>query len=238
VVADQRRVDSIVTGEHMRPTISDPFQGATGVRHHEVLLSKRDASPELLVKELQHRIRNLLSVVQCMVINTQAKTADDYREALTARLETLSDAYGLIESAREHHVPLAKLLVQTLKPHPTIPNDRIVLSGPNVALEPRLALSLHLIFHELATNASKHGALTSTSGVVEVLWDILPHGDGQALAVQWRELGGPEVRKPRHRGFGMRLISKALSEAQVDVDFAPAGLVCRLLAEIDPSSAL
>jgi two-component sensor histidine kinase len=92
-----------------------------------------------------------------------------------------------------------------------------------------------MIFHELATNASKHGALTSTSGVVEVIWDILTDDSSQALTVQWRERGGPEVTKPRHKGFGMRLISKVLSGAQVDMDFAPAGLVCRLLVEIDPS---
>ncbi|WP_284273944.1 sensor histidine kinase [Bradyrhizobium iriomotense] len=170
------------------------------------------------VKELQHRIRNLLSVVQCIAINTEAKTTDDHRDALTVRLAALSDAYGLIESAHEHHVPLAKLLVRALRPHFTIPDHRIVLSGPDVVLETRLALSLYMIFHELATNATKHGALTSTSGAVEMLWDILPHGGGQALAMQWRESGGPKVRKPRHRGFGMRLISKALSEAQVDLD--------------------
>ena len=166
------------------------------------------------------------------------KTADDYREALTARIAALSDAHGLIESAPEHRVSLAKLLERTLKPHSTIPNDRIILSGPDIILEPRFALSLHMIFHELATNATKHGALTSTSGAVEVLWDFLPQSSGQALAVQWREQGGPEVTTPPHKGFGMRLISKALSGAQVEMDFAPAGLVCRLLVEIDPSSAL
>ena len=95
-----------------------------------------------------------------------------------------------------------------------------------------------MIFHELATNACKHGALTSTSGAVEVIWDILADGSSQAVAVQWREQGGPEVTKPQHKGFGLRLISKALSGAQVDMDFAPAGLVCRLLVEIDPSSVL
>jgi two-component sensor histidine kinase len=219
----------------MRPTISDPFRGATGVLRHGVLFSKRDASPELLVKELQHRIRNLLSVVQCFVINTEAKTADDYREALTARLATLSDAYNFIESAREHRVSLAKLLERTLKPYATLPNDRILLAGPDIILEPRLALSLHMSFHELATNASKHGALTSTSGAVEVIWDVLIDGSCHALAVQWREHGGPFVSKPKHKGFGMRLISKVLSGAQVDMDFAPAGLVCRLLVKIDPS---
>jgi two-component sensor histidine kinase len=64
-----------------------------------------------------------------------------------------------------------------------------------------------MIFHELATNASKHGALTSTSGVVEVIWDILTDGSSQALALQWREQGGPEVAKRQHKGFGLRLIS-------------------------------
>lgn len=219
----------------MRPTISDPLHGATGVLPYEILLAKPDASPELLVRELQHRIRNLLTVVQCFVLNTEANTADDYREALTARIATLSDAYNLIESAREHRVALAELLERTLKPHSMLPSDRILLAGPDIILEPRFALSLHMIFHELATNASKHGALTSTSGVVEVIWDILTDDSNQALTVQWRERGGPEVTKPRHKGFGMRLISKVLSGAQVDMDFAPAGLVCRLLVEIDPS---
>jgi two-component sensor histidine kinase len=67
-----------------------------------------------------------------------------------------------------------------------------------------------MIFHELATNASKHGALMTMSGAVEVLWDIRSDGEGHALAVQWCEHGEPEVRKPRHKGFGLRLISKVL----------------------------
>ena len=211
----------------MRSTISESFQREAGIL-------RDDASPELLVRELQHRIRNLLGVVQCFVVNTEAKTADDYREALTARIAALSDACDLIESG-EHRVSFARLLERTLKPHSTLSTGRILLAGPEVILEPRLALSLHMIFHELATNASKYGALTSASGVVEVLWDFLPRGGGQALAVQWREHSGPEVRKPRHKGFGMRLISKALSGAQIDMDFAPTGLLCRLLVEIDPS---
>jgi two-component sensor histidine kinase len=219
----------------MRPTISDSFERATEIPHYEVGHSERTASLELLIRELQHRIRNLLTVVQCFVNNTEANTTDDYRVALMGRLANLSDAYSLIESTRENRVALADLLDQTLKPHATFLNDRIIAGGPDIVLEPRLALSLHMIFHELATNASKHGALTSTSGGIEVLWDVRSDGEGQALAVQWREHGGPEVHKPRHKGFGLRLISKVLSGAEVDLDFAPAGLLCRLLVEIDPS---
>ena len=219
----------------MRPTISESFERATAIPHYEVAHSERNAPLELLVRELQHRIRNLLTVVQCFVNSTEASTADDYRFALMARLANLSDAYSLIESARENRVSLAELLDRTLKPHATVLKDRILVGGPDIVLEPRLALSLHMFFHELATNASKHGALTSTSGGIEVLWDVRSHGEGHALAVQWREHGGPEVRKPRHKGFGLRLISKVLSGAQVDMDFAPAGLLCRLLVEIEPS---
>src|SRR5580692_7439058 len=219
----------------MGPTLSDSLEPASAIRHLDVTHSKRDASLELLVRELQHRIRNLLTVVQFFVNNTEAGTADDYRVALTARIASLSDAYNLIESARENRVSLAELLDRTLKPHATFLKDRILVAGPDIVLEPRLALSLQMIFHELATNASKHGALTSTSGGVEVLWNVRSDGEGHALAVQWREHGGPEVRKPRYKRFGLRLISKALSGSQVEMDFAPAGLFCRLQVEIDPS---
>jgi two-component sensor histidine kinase len=219
----------------MGPTISDSLKAESAIRHLGVTPSKRDESLDLLVRELQHRIRNLLTIVQCFVNNTEASTAEDYRVALTARIVNLSDAYNLIERARENRVSLAELLERTLLPHTTFLKDRIFVAGPDIVLEPRVALSLHMIFHELATNASKHGALASTSGAVEVLWDVRSDGENHALAVQWREHGGPEVRKPRHKGFGLRLISKVLSGAQVEMDFAPAGLLCRLLVEIDPS---
>jgi len=197
--------------------------------------SRCDASLNLLLRELQHRIRNLLTVVQCLVIQTESSTADGYRDALTARLSALSDAYGLIESTSDHRVTLTDLLKRTLKPYAEVRRGRIRAAGPDVVLETPLVLSLHMVFHELATNASKHGALASTSGAVEVLWDILLNGNDRTLAVQWREHGGPEVRKPQHKGFGLRLISKVLPGARVEVDFAPAGLVCRLLIEIRPS---
>jgi two-component sensor histidine kinase len=219
----------------MGPTISDSLEAASAIRHLDAAHPKRDASLDLLVRELQHRIRNLLTVVQCFVNSTEASTADDYRFALMARIANLSDAYSLIESTRENRVSLVELLDRTLKPHATFLKDRILVGGPDIVLEPRLALSLHMIFHELATNASKHGALTSTSGAVEVLWDIRSDGEGHALAVQWREHGGPEAGKPRHYGFGLRLISKLLSGAQVDMDFTPAGLLCRFLVEIHPT---
>jgi two-component sensor histidine kinase len=222
----------------MRLIISDSFQDENTILSSRGTRSESEASLELVVAELQHRIRNLLSVVECVVTSTDAGTANDYRKAIAARIEALSDAYGLIENARERRVSLGMLLERTLAPHAAPPNDRIVLAGPDIFLAPHLALSLHLVFHELATNASKYGALSAASGSVEVCWDILATSDKRAVAIQWCERGGPRVRKPPQKGFGMRLIAKALSGSRVDMDFAPAGLVCRILLEIDPPTVL
>lgn len=88
----------------MMPTVSDRFRGTSATRCHKSLPPENDNSLELLLKELQHRIHNLFSVVQCLITNIEADTADDYRFALTARIASLSDAYRLIESSREHRV--------------------------------------------------------------------------------------------------------------------------------------
>jgi two-component sensor histidine kinase len=216
----------------MRQTVTDTFRDRSPRPAYELLAPERDESLELLVRELQHRMRNLLSIVQCFVTNTEAGTADDYRAALTTRIATLSDAYNMIQDAREHRVSLASLLKRTLMPHAMFPSDRVILAGPDVTLDPHVALSLHMVIHELATNASKHGALRSASGTIEVLWDLPAELDEEALAIQWRERGGPRVSKPKRRGFGTQLIARALSRARVDLDFAPDGLVCRLLLEL------
>jgi two-component sensor histidine kinase len=223
-------------GEDMR-SASDSLQAASAsLRHYGS--SDRDVAPELVVKELQHRIRNVLSVVQCLVVNTEAGSADELRTALASRIDNLSDAYQLIEAASAHRVTLARLLEQTLRPHAGRGNERAISIGPDITLDSHLALPLQMVFHELATNASKHGCLRTTSGSIEVLWDIIPRLGGRTLAIQWRERGGPEVRKPQYKGFGLRLITKALPGALINVDFAPAGLVCRILLEVEPPGSL
>jgi two-component sensor histidine kinase len=219
-------------GLHMRHTVIDSFHDGSRRAHYERIAPIRDDSLELVVRELQHRMRNILSVVLCFVNNTDANTTADFRAALSARIATLSDAHRMIESAREQRVFLAGLLERTLEPHAMFHKGRILLAGPDLALEPHIALSMHVIIRELATNASKYGALTSTAGAVEVIWESPPYLGGQGLAIQWRERGGPRVSKPEHRGFGTQLIARALPDAQVDLDFAPDGLVCRLLLDL------
>ena len=220
----------------MRRTVIESLHDGSGRPHYERIGPFRDDSLELLVGELQHRMRNILSVVLCFVNNTDANTTADFRAALSARIVTLSDACSMIESAGEQRVSFAGLLERTLKPHAMSHKGRILLAGADLMLEPHIALSMHIIIHELATNASKYGALTSTTGAVEVIWESPPYRGGHGLAVQWRERGGPRVARPERRGFGTQLIAKALPGAQVDLDFAPDGLVCRLLIDLGQTS--
>ncbi|MET4220780.1 two-component sensor histidine kinase [Bradyrhizobium sp. LB7.2] len=177
---------------HMRRTEVCSFHNES----YEGAAPMRDEALELVVRELQHRMRNLLSVVLCFVNNTDADAPSDFRAALSARIAALSDACRIIEGAHERAVSLAALLERTLKPHAMFHRGRIVFAGPDLALEPHIALSLHVIIHELATNASKYGALTSIGGAVEISWDSPSCFGGRGHAIQWLERGGPRVRKP------------------------------------------
>ncbi|WP_050629787.1 HWE histidine kinase domain-containing protein [Bradyrhizobium viridifuturi] len=221
----------------MRRTTTSLLQGGSDRADYERAVPIRNESLELVVRELQHRMRNILSIVLCFVNHTDASTTADFRAALSARIMTLSDACRTIEAAREQRVSLAWILERTLKPHAMCRKRRILLAGPDLTLEPHIALSLHVIFHELATNASKHGALISTAGAVEVTWESPLYLGGQGLAIRWRESGGPRVTKPERRGFGVQLIARVLPGAQIDLDFAPEGLVCRLLIDLGQAPA-
>lgn len=221
----------------MRPilvheTQCDPARDLISTTDNRIRLDRSDPALSLLVRELQHRIRNLLSVVQCFVIQTDSQTTAQYRAALLSRLSNLSEAYGLIERTKAHRTVLPHLLEMTLKPFAIAEPDRITASGPDVELEPKLSLALHVAFHELATNACKYGALSSNSGQVTVIWEMLSGPAGQMLAVQWSERGGPPVTEPDRKGFGLRLVTKVIPDASVKLTFDKAGLICWMLVPV------
>lgn len=195
-----------------------------------------DCPHSLLIRELQHRIRNLLTLVQYLVNQTHSATVPAYREALLAQIGNLADASDLIESPHERRISLDALLSRTLKPYMAACDDRFCSSGPNVDLGPRLGLALHMIFHELVTNACKYGALASLSGRVEIYWSLQQDAAGRKLALQWRERDGPEVCGPQRSGFGLNLVTKALANAEVELRFERTGVVCQMLIEIDKFS--
>ncbi len=183
---------------------------------------------ELVSRELQHRISNLLAVV--MAIARQSfKPADAASlEAFSLRLLALSTAQKLLIDSETRAASMAEVVAESLAPH-GLEDDRVAISGPEVALDGRRAHALTLALHELATNAIKYGALSVESGWVEIVWS---NEDGRFEMI-WQEHEGPPVAQPTRKGFGSILVSRNLGVAfggEVTLDFQPSGFTCRLSA--------
>jgi two-component sensor histidine kinase len=191
---------------------------------------------KLLIDELNHRVRNTLAVVQSIARQTLAGHAGaEARQAFEERLYALAAAHSIL--TREHWTAadLREVIVSSAGSQAS---DRINLDGPPVALSPSVAVTLSLALHELGTNASKYGALSNDTGRVEVVWAL----DGPRrtrLKLRWEEIDGPPVAPPRRKGFGTRLLQRALSAelgGSARLEFAPAGVICELECEIGNGS--
>jgi len=181
---------------------------------------------KLLVDELNHRVKNSLATVQAIAHQTLRTTGtpEAFREAFEARLLALSATHDLLTAANWRAAALRDVLLVELRPFGA---DRYAADGPGVDLSPSEAVAFGLVFHELATNAAKYGALSAPGGRVDVSWTH----DGGRLALTWTESGGPAVSPPTRRGFGSRLIERSLQGqlgGEAHLEFAPGGLVCRL----------
>ncbi len=188
------------------------------------LAAERD---QLLMAELDHRVKNTIANIQALVLQTSrgARSLTGFVEGLEGRIQSMAKAHSLLSQSRWEGVSIENLLIEELRPYMEGAND-VVLSGPEVQLTPKSALSLSLAVHELATNAAKFGALGRPGGRVTVSWRLTPD-DG--LDLDWRETGGPLVRPPTHRGFGTTLIERALAMETggiAVVRYKPAGVEC------------
>jgi two-component sensor histidine kinase/DNA-binding response OmpR family regulator len=177
----------------------------------------------LLVREVDHRARNALAVVQSIVRLTRAESTEAYIAAVEGRITALSRAHVLLSESRWQGANLSRLLDEELAPYRRSEIEKIVTNGPAVFLEPATAQILALTLHELATNAAKYGALSSTVGRVRLSWQVAP----SHLELQWVETDGPSVQPPHSKGYGTRVISAGV-ERQLDgcatFDWHPKGL--------------
>jgi two-component sensor histidine kinase len=181
----------------------------------------------LLVLELQHRVKNTLAVVQALAVQTFAAVGDfrGFKDAFTDRLVALGRAHNLLSQAAWSEVSLETLIRATVEPFLGPERQRLSTTGDSLALPADLVVDLALCLHELATNATKHGALSHADGRVTVEWRRL---GADRVELQWRERDGPAVAPPSRRGFGSRLLERGLSRRvrpQVAMSFEPTGLV-------------
>jgi len=163
---------------------------------------RSEAARDLLMREVDHRARNMLTVIQSIVHLTQASDMAGYKQIVGGRINALARAQGSLASRRWEGALVADVLNEELA---TVGKaDAYQLDGPAILLAPEKVQPLSMVIHELATNAAKYGAFSTQAGQVRVVWAQEP---GRVVRVIWREAGGPPVQPPSRRGFGSKLIS-------------------------------
>jgi len=187
----------------------------------------------LLMSELSHRVRNILTVIQAVARHTlrSSPRTEDFVDRFEGRLGALANTHTLLVESEWKGADLGELARQQLEPHLSDDADRLHIEGEPVLLPADLATPFGLVLHELATNAAKYGALSTPSGRVGVSWTVA-RGSPRHLRFEWKETGGPLVRRPTSSGFGSTLIDSAITGAKVKHELTREGLVCTIDVEL------
>jgi PAS domain S-box-containing protein len=193
---------------------------------------RHEEHTQLLMREIDHRAKNLLAVVLSIARQTAATKPDDFIARFGDRIQALSASQDLLVQNAWNGVDITALVHSQLAHFQDLIGTRIALKGPPVFLSASAAQTIGMALHELSTNAGKYGALSNGDGRLEVEWSFeRAEGDEQAFVMSWREEGGPPVMAPARRGFGLTVIERVAREtldAQVDLDFVVTGLSWRL----------
>jgi light-regulated signal transduction histidine kinase (bacteriophytochrome)/CheY-like chemotaxis protein len=192
--------------------------------------ARANAHQETLIAELNHRVRNILSLIRGLISQTRdsALSADAFVTTLDDRVQALARAHDQLTAERWGPARLIDLILTETHAYLGEKRDRIALDGPNVLIDPTAFTALALVVHELVTNAAKYGAL-SDGGNVRLAWTV--DADG-SLKIHWREAGGPRVSLPKRKGFGSTIIEKSIPYdlgGRADVSYAPAGFAAEFV---------
>jgi two-component sensor histidine kinase len=190
---------------------------------------------DLLVEELNHRVKNTLAILQSIAAQTFRSASRPERDKFEGRLRALAEAHNLLSTEKWQGSELQDVVGRVLQPYLFTNPERVRMFGPKVPLAPRLAVVLSMILHEIATNAAKYGALSNETGTVSLDWEILEEDAKQKLRLIWTETGGPPVSAPVQRGFGSRLIERSARDqlgGEATVDFLPRGVVYTVMVAL------
>jgi two-component system CheB/CheR fusion protein len=227
-------LDSDRRPQHLISAVLDITQQKLAMQHVELMLD-----------ELNHRVKNTLATVQAIALQTLAKAPDleSFKTAFSARLLALSNTHHLLAADAWTGARLHDIVAGELAPYQREDGgggERVHVEGEEVLLSPKLALALSMAIHELATNAIKYGALSTGSGRVDIGWQLKAEGRHDRLQLQWVESGGPPVQASVRRGFGTRLITEGLAyelNGEASLQYEKTGVSCRIdvpLSEVAP----
>jgi PAS domain S-box-containing protein len=196
----------------------------------------------LLVRELHHRVKNMLATVQAIMGSTArvSMTIEEFQHAFTGRILALARTHSSLAEDQWQSISIRTLLSNELDPYDDGSPQRVRLDGAPVQLPASIALPLGMAFHELTTNAVKHGALSALGGGIAVSWTLAADQHIRELAIEWVESGGPAIGPPTRKGFGSQLLERALKNqigARATITFAPDGVRAHVVVPLPDERA-
>ncbi|MBX9776517.1 MAG: response regulator [Xanthobacteraceae bacterium] len=210
---------------------------ASGVTIDITELKEAEARRSLLVREVDHRARNALAIVQSIVRMTKSNSIDTYVSTVEGRIAALSTAHALLAESRWEGASLNRLVDEELAPYRSGDVERIAIAGPAVFLKPETAQIVAMVLHELCTNAAKYGALSDAAGKVRLHWKC----EQNKLSLQWEETGGPRLTSPpTNRGYGSKVIIASIQKqlgGTATFDWRPQGLSFTMEISIGDAAA-
>jgi light-regulated signal transduction histidine kinase (bacteriophytochrome)/CheY-like chemotaxis protein len=218
-------LDDLRTAEHLCGSLREVFFKKPDSA--DLNRVEESAKHEMLIAELNHRVRNILGLVRGMVSQSHDGVAhvEDFIESISGRIQALAHAHDQITAVQWADAPLRKLVEAEAMAYLMPGRDRLIAIGPGVLLNPYSFPTVALVIHELTTNSAKHGALSTLAGHVVIEWSV--DGAG-SLGIRWEEKNGPLVHEPVHRGFGTTLINRSIPfdlKGTATIEYAPRGLI-------------
>ena len=194
---------------------------------HDRERDRHERHTHLIMRELSHRAKNLLSIILAMARQTGRESASlaEFQDSFSARVQALAAAHDLLVSEGWSGASLRHIVQAQLAP---FEHGRVTIAGDDVFVAPEVVQNLGLALHELATNATKHGALSAADGKVRIDWAYHGEGESRRLRLTWSESGGPAVREPARHGFGRTVLERVTILAlggKGALDFAAGGVV-------------
>ncbi len=226
-----------------------PYRGAEGaldgviVTFIDVTKVVRGEEFKTLAEELNHRVRNMLTVVVGLARLTLTDTPDPRAgtKIFVSRLHAMARAYNLLSKKDWGEVELHDVVDVELSPYADAERPRVMIEGPTIRLTPKAALAVNLVVHELVTNAAKYGALSQVGGDVHVAWSVTDESGSKRVVLDWRERNGAPVVAPKRKGFGTQLIEQQVGHGlggKVDMTYAPDGFRARLDFPLGPKTVV
>jgi PAS domain S-box-containing protein len=205
--------------------------GASKIARDITERKRNEAQIEMLAREAEHRVKNVLATVQATIHLTQADTPELLKQSIEGRIQALANVHALFVKSRWTGAELRSLVMQEILPYSQGDDRRVRVEGPPLFLETNTAQTIAVALHELTTNSAKYGSLSVPAGRVHIEWS---HQSGESLTLRWIETGGPPVQPPTRKGFGTRVM-EAMVQGQLSgdirFDWCSTGLICEIKAD-------